>query len=313
MHGIVSIPTSAEMRRSSKTNSNYHHLSVDIPPQNMLASSNKRSDISKRKGRGIIRDNAFDEALSRTLASHVELTMNGFLLLPTRSGFFAPVLILVVSRSLLLNILTPEAFACVTFGERRSAKPVCLDSSPVCVPWASPSLRQHIIAKVMNSFRCSSSSDSLHDYLQCCDSGSNVHDYSIANTDELGKVAIQLFTHTIRLRPGTGRGSNSDSHLNKSATVKPSKRSKSSYPKSKNGKQPRSLIDQGKNEASDEEEEEEDKGPPKKRKRPNTVETINHRLPCIFHVFDRRAHTRDPRWRYCNPQTASYPDPSALS
>jgi hypothetical protein len=307
IHGILSILPSTEVERVSNAKGSGRQLHADIPPLDMLPDPKKRPVTLVRKGRGIIRDTAVDEDLSRTLISPAKLVMKGILLLPARSGFFAPVMILVVPRSMLLDILTTEAFAWITFRERARA-PTCLYSRPVCVPWASPSLRQHIIAKVMDSFQCTPSVNSLHEHMQCYNPKSSKQDVSAI--DELGRAGLQLLSYTIRSRTGTS--SRPHNRTSTSATAK----SEGSFSllntkvKDKNHKQ---LPPNKEREQDQSDEDEEDRKRPLKRKRLNKSEAAKLRLPCIFHVLDPNAHIQDPRWKFCNPETASYPDPSALS
>jgi hypothetical protein len=300
IHGILSILPLAETKRTSKTKGNRHQVHVDMPP-----SLNKRPFFPMRKAHGIIRDTAFDQILSQTLASHVELAMKGYLLLPPRSGLFAPVLILIVPRSLLLDALTPEAFAWVTFGERVRARSSYSHSRPVCVPWTSPSSRQHIIANVLQKFQCRSTADSVHNYTRCYTPSPDAGELS-----ESGKTGIFKFELlSVPIRSRAGNNSTSSHSRPVESSSQQLRRSFDLY--SAAGKittQMQQSNNHNGGETSDEEEK--DKEQPKKRK--ISAEVPEFRLPCIFHVFDQRGLTRDPKWKYCNPQT-TYPDPSALS
>jgi hypothetical protein len=301
LHGIISIVLPTESKQ--KSNCKERRQSIDRLLQGLLLLT-KKSALPLRKPRGIIRDSNFDQRLSRILANHVELAVKGILLLPLRSEVFAPVLILVVPRSTFDGAPSHGAIECPALRERVQSQSTYSESLPICVPWTSPSVRHHIITRVLDKFRCSLPVDSLHKYNQCY--SPRTIGQHVPATNKIDRAEVQLTSYPIRSRTKISGGHHRRPAT--SATVKPGRSSSYANTGGKNGKQPFLPGKKSKEELSDEDEKDGER--PRKRPRQSKDEVTKLRLPCIFQVHDQRAHTRDARWRFCNSQ---YPDPSALS
>jgi len=315
LHGIVStVPSdipeqkpSAKRRRQSRADTLFQDLLL----------LKKKSVVLVRKRYGIVRDSSFDQRLSRTLGTHVELAIKiehaikRFFLLKTWPGFSAPILILVVPRSAFINLLPPDVLAYIAYKEVGQAQSCSSDPLPVCVPWASPSLRQHIIAKVLDNFQCSPNSDPPHDYKECYTPAARVPRLNESQWNENEIIKITSLSSVVRSTTGSV-SSNTQSRPNASAPTQSGSSTDSRPTIGKKRKHSLAIKNHKTDETSDEEEEEHKPNPKKSKKSTKSDETTV-RLPCIFHVFDQATYTRGPRWKFCNPQTNDYPDPSALS
>jgi hypothetical protein len=304
LHGIVStVPSdilerkpSAKRRRQSRADTLFRDLLL----------LEKKSAVLARKRHGIVRDRNFDQRLSRTLATHVKLAIKiehaikRFFLLTTWPGFSAPILILVVPRSAFVNLLPPDVFAYIAFEEGGQAQSCSSDPLPICVPWASPSLRQDIIAKVLDNFQCSPNSDPPHDYKKCYTPAARVPRLN-ENENEIIKIAY--LSTPVRSKAGSTQDRPNPS------TTQPRSSTKS-RPAVVVGK--KKLVHNKNHKSEETSEEEEEKRNSKKRKRSTKADDKTPRLPCIYHVFDRGTYTKD-HWKFCNPQTKGYTDPSELS
>jgi hypothetical protein len=313
LHGIVSvvpIAPIAELEPDSRRPSRFESLFED------LLLSKKKSVVPVRKRHGIVRDSNFDQRLSRTLAAHVELAIiielaiKRFFLLTTWPGVSAPILILVVPRSAFINLLPPDVLAYITFKEGGQAQSCSSEPLPVCVPWASPSLRQHIIAKVLDNFQCGPNSDPPHDYKECYTPAARVPRLNESQWNENEIIKITSLSSVVRSTTGNV-SSNTQSRPNAFAPTQSRSSTDPSPTIGEKRKHSLSIKNHKRDETSDEEEE--NKPNPKKSKKSSKSDETTLRLPCIFHVFDRATYTRGPRWKFCNPQTNDYPDPSALS
>lgn len=304
LHGIRSVLPIADRKQKASNKNKWHSLLNEIY-QDLFPEVDTRPFVSVVKRHRIVRNDCFDKILSRTLASHIELAMKGFLLFPACSGLFAPIFILVVPRSTLLDVLTPEAFACITFRERLRAHSANSHALPICVPWTSPSLRQHIIAKVLDNFQCMPSGDPFHLSPRC---------YTPRSTRTIGigpdnheSLGIVDLSNTVRSRAGNP-SPDSPGQLKSAASSKPSNRRTSS-----NAGRTRALPVHNRKLQGTSDDDEEKKKDTKKRRISGHPHATPNRLPCIYHVCDPDTYTRGPRWKHCNPQTTQYPDPSALS
>lgn len=177
---------------------------------------------------------------------------------------------------------------------------------PICVPWASPSLRQNIIAEVLSNFMCISMPDAIHDFMQCYTPNQGTPKSFKGGALDSTYSRFKLSSASVRsLAGGSSRSSDQRTVTNSGSKTTPSKRS-SAKGKKAAAKQP---WDEDGESNSDEDHADKSRAP--KRKRGETPSTKKGGLPCIFHVSDPARHTWG-EWKHCNPNVSSYSDPSAL-
>lgn len=172
---------------------------------------------------------------------------------------------------------------------------------PICVPWASPSLRQNIIAEVLSCFRCISKPGTLHDFIKCYTPKRERSRLAVGSLLRSSNPQLQLPSASVRSLAG---GSQKDSHRRtstQSTTTTSSKKPLTKW-RETSAKQP---WDEEEGRNSDEDQPEGTPAP--KRKRGENRDG----LPCIFHIFDRIRYMYGD-WKHCNPNVSTYSNPSDL-